>query len=98
MIVGTAVLAAIAVLGYYGYRQRSLVDAPQPPAASSEASDRGGSAGAGVIRRDAAAGDTTPAKADDSAEPASPATSPPEPRLSTQRLRRQSSRARTASP
>ncbi len=77
VIVGIAVFAAIAVLGYYSYRQRSLVDAPQPPAASSEASGRGGSAGAGVIGRDAAAGDTTPAKVDDIAQPASPASSPP---------------------
>jgi len=78
IIVGAAVLAAIALLGYYGYRQTPLVDAPQPPAASGEASGRGGSAGAGVIGRDAAAGDTTPAKADDVAQPASPATAPPE--------------------
>lgn len=78
VIVGTAVLAAIVVLGYYGYLQRSLVDVPQPPAASSEASGGGGSAGAGVIRRDAGASDATPAKADDSAGPVSPATTPPE--------------------
>ena len=80
-IAGTAVLAAIVLLGYYGLRQRSLVEAPQPPAASSEGSDRGGSAGAGVIRQDAAASDATPAKADDSAGPASPATAPAEPPL-----------------
>jgi len=78
VIVGTAVLAAIGVLGYNSYRQRSPVDAPQPAAASSEASGRGSPAGAGVGRRDAAAGDTTPAKADDSARPASPATRLPE--------------------
>ena len=78
VIVGTAVLAAIVLLGYYSYRQRSLDDAPQPPAASSEASGRGGVAGAGVIGRDAAADDTTPAKADDIAQPASLATVPPE--------------------
>jgi len=75
-MVGTAVVAAIAVLGYYGYRQRTLVDAPQPAAANSEASGRGSPAGAGVIRRDAAAGDTTPAKAGDNAF-TSAATSPP---------------------
>jgi hypothetical protein len=34
---GAAVLAAIAVLGYYGYRQSSPVEAPQPAAARSEA-------------------------------------------------------------
>jgi Double zinc ribbon len=77
-IAGTAVLAVVAVLGYYGFRQRPLVEAPQPPAASSEASDRGGSAGAGAIRRDVAASDATPAKADDSAGSANSATAPPE--------------------
>jgi len=80
-IAGTALLGAVAVLGYYVYLQRSLVEVPQPPAASSEASDRGGSAGAGVIRPDAAASDTTPAKAGDSAGSASSATAPPEPPL-----------------
>ncbi len=55
-IVATAVLAAIAVLGYYIYRQDSLVDAPLAPAASSEASGREAPAGAGFIGRDAAAG------------------------------------------
>ena len=34
---GAGVLAAIAVLGYYGYRQSSPVDVPQPPPARSEA-------------------------------------------------------------
>lgn len=77
-IVGTAVFAAIAVLGYYTYSQRSLVDALQPPAASSDASGRGGPAGAGDIRRDATAGETALPKPDDSAGPASPATAPPE--------------------
>jgi ribosomal protein L40E len=76
LMVGTAVVAAIAVLGYYGYRQRSLVEAPHPPATGSEASRPGAISGAGVIRRDAAAGDTKSAKADDSA-PTSPATSSP---------------------
>jgi hypothetical protein len=78
VIVGATVIAAIAVLGYYGYRQRSFVEAPQPPAASSEASGRGAPAGAGVIGPDAAAGDTTPARADDGAGLTSPATSPSE--------------------
>jgi hypothetical protein len=45
VIVGTAVLAAIAVLGYTAYRQRSPVDATQPRDASSEARDRGGPTG-----------------------------------------------------
>ena len=38
---------------------------------------RGGPAGAGAIGRDAEAGDTTPAKADDIAQPASPASLQP---------------------
>src|SRR6266850_17698 len=37
VVVGTAVLAAIAALGYYTYPQLSLVDARQPPAASGAA-------------------------------------------------------------
>jgi hypothetical protein len=77
VIVGTAVLAAVVVLGYFSVRQLPLVDAPEPQPANSEARVRGGLAGAGVIGRDAAAGDTTPAKADDVARPASPASSPP---------------------
>ena len=77
VIVGTAVVAAIAVLGYYTYRQRSLADAPQPPAASSEASGRGAPAGAGFIGRDAAADEPKSAGADDSAGLTGLATSPP---------------------
>ena len=79
VIAGMAVITAIAVLGYYGYRQRSLVDAPQPTAAGSEASGPGATAGAGVIRRGAEAGDTASAKADYSAKPiTNPAISLPE--------------------
>jgi len=37
VLAGAAVLAAIAVLGYYGNRQSSPVDVPLPPPASSEA-------------------------------------------------------------
>jgi len=69
VIVGMAVVAAFAVLGYYGYRQRSLVDSPQSTAAGSKASAPGATAGAGVIRRDAAADDTAPANADFSVKP-----------------------------
>jgi len=36
VIVGTAVLATVAALGYYTYPQFSLVDARQPPAAGGE--------------------------------------------------------------
>ena len=69
VIVGMAVVAAFAVLGYYGYRQRSLLDSPQSTAAGSKASAPDATAGAGVIRRDAAAGDTAPANADFSVKP-----------------------------
>jgi hypothetical protein len=41
VVVGTAVLAAIAALGYYTYPQFSLVDARQPPAAGAENSAAG---------------------------------------------------------
>jgi hypothetical protein len=76
VIVGTAVLAAIAVLGYYTYQQRSLVGTPQPRAASSEASDRVAPAGAGVLDGDAAAGATKSTSAEDDAVLTGPATSP----------------------
>ena len=36
-IVGTAIVAAVAILGYYGYRQVPLADSPPLPAASSVA-------------------------------------------------------------
>ena len=79
VIVGMAVVAAFAVLGYYGYRQRSLLDSPQSTAAGSKASAPDATAGAGVIRRDAAAGDTAPANADFSVKPTTrPAISLPE--------------------
>jgi Double zinc ribbon len=72
-IVGTAVLAAIAVLGYYIHRQLSAADAPQPPAASREASGRGVPA----------AGDTKSANPDSGAALTSPATSPSGTELAT---------------
>jgi hypothetical protein len=37
VMAGVAVLAAVAVLGYYGYRQSSPVEVPQPPPSRSEA-------------------------------------------------------------
>ncbi len=77
VIAGTAVLAAIVVVGYYTYRQRSLADAPQPPAASSEASGRGAPAGAGFISRDTVADEPKSASADNSAGLTGLATSPP---------------------
>jgi len=78
-IVGTAVLAAVAVLGYYTYRQSSFADAPQPRAASSDASGRGAPAGPAFL--DGAAGDsaTKSVAADDGAGVTGPAISPSEP-------------------
>ena len=75
-IVGTAVLAAVAVLGYYAYRQGSYADAPQPPVASSVSSGRVAPADAGFLGGEAAAGDPKSARADDGALPTGPATSP----------------------
>ena len=76
VIVGTAVLAAIAVLGYYTFRQRSYADAPQPPAASSDSSGPGAPATAGFLDGDAAAGATKSTSAEDDAGLTGPATSP----------------------
>ncbi len=78
VIVGTAVLAAVAVLGYHTYRQSSYADAPQPQAASSDSSGRVAPADAGFPDGVAAAGATKSAGADDGAELTSPAISPSE--------------------
>jgi len=78
-IVGTAVLAAVAVLGYYAYRQSSFADALQPPAASSDASGRGAPAGAAFLDGAAADGATKSVGADDGAGVTGPAISPSEP-------------------
>jgi hypothetical protein len=75
VVVGTAVVAAIAVIGYLADRQSSPADAREPAAASSAASSREAPADAGAIGRDAAAGDTESARADDNA----PLTGPPVP-------------------
>ena len=69
-IVGTAVLAVIAVLGYYSYRQHTLVDAAQPSAANSDPRGRGSPVSGGVTHRDIAAVDTTVTKASNTARPA----------------------------
>lgn len=76
VIVATAVLAAVTVLGYYTYRQRSYAEAPQPPAAMSEGGGRDATAGAGFLDGDAAAGDKKSAGADNGAGLTSPAASP----------------------
>jgi Double zinc ribbon len=48
-IVGTMVLAVLAVVGYYAYRQHLAVDRAQVPSASGETARRGGPAGGGSI-------------------------------------------------
>jgi hypothetical protein len=77
-------VAAIGALGYYSYRQASLVDVPRPGAASSEASGRGVPASVGVIGRDEAADaksakadETSPASGNPLAATARAATNPP---------------------
>jgi len=62
VIVGTAVLVAIALLGYYNYRQHFLGDATQLFLAKSEQRGRDGPADTGAIRRDMAALKTIPAQ------------------------------------
>ena len=54
-VAGSAVFAAIGVLGYFGYGQRSFDNSPRPVAAGSEASVPGGTPGTGMVRRDVAA-------------------------------------------
>ena len=84
VMAGAAVLAAVAVLGYYGYRQNSPVDVLQPPPASSEAASSGGPAGTAAVGGEAASGDAAPAKSDDGAQTESPAAPPPEAPLADQ--------------
>src|SRR6266571_7497046 len=77
-LVGTAVLAALSVLGYYTYRQRSFADAPQPPAASSVSSGRSAPADPSFLDGDAGDSATKSVSVDDGAGLAVPATSPSE--------------------
>ena len=76
VIVGTAALAAVAVVGYYTYRQLSYADAPHPPAPSSDSSARRAPAEAVFLDGNAAAGDPKSASADEGAALTVPATSP----------------------
>ena len=76
VIVGTAALAAVAVVGYYTYRQLSYADAPQAPAASSDSSARRAPADAVFLDGNAAAADPKSASADEGAALTVPATSP----------------------
>ena len=55
-MVGLAVLAGVAALGYYGYKQGFLADFYQPSTAGSASQGRAGPGSAGVIRQE-----TTPA-------------------------------------
>ena len=75
VIVGTAVLATVAVVGYYTYRQLSYAEAPQPPA-SSDSSARRAPADAVFLDGNAAAADPKSASADEGAALTVPATSP----------------------
>jgi len=84
VMAGAAVLAAVAVLGYYAYRQSSAVDVPQAPPASSGAGASGSPAGTAAVGGEAASGDVTAAKADEGAQTASPAAPPPETPLADQ--------------
>ena len=78
VLVGTLVLGTMAALGYIGYTQIFRIAPASPPTAGSAASDRSGSVAAGVIGRDLAIGDVTPAKAEVPALPTSPAAAPSE--------------------
>jgi hypothetical protein len=78
VLVGTLVLGTMAALGYIGYTQFFRIAPAPPPTAGSASSDRSGSVAAGVIGREVATGDVTPAKAEVPALPASPAAAPSE--------------------
>jgi hypothetical protein len=58
-LIGLAVMAGVAALGYYGYQHRSMI---LSPSAGSVAQDRAGPGSSGVIRPESTA--TIPAKAD----------------------------------
>jgi hypothetical protein len=49
VIVGTVVLAVLAVAGYYAYRERPVLDVPQVPAASGAVKDGGSPAATGAL-------------------------------------------------
>lgn len=72
LIAGTAVLALIAGLGYYGYRYQSLINAAAPPAAGGGAPAHSSPASAGVIRHDTAVVETAPANAAGATRAAAP--------------------------
>ena len=74
VIVGAAVLAAVAVLGYYTYRQSPYADAHPASAASGDPADR--PAPAAALLDENAAVAPKPAAANGAAVPAVPAASP----------------------
>ena len=79
----TAALAVLAIFGYQVYKMLFYAEfpfekAPLSTAVSGEVKERREAGASGTIGRNAAAGDMAPAKADDSAQPTSPATLPPE--------------------
>ena len=74
-IIGTAIVAAVAILGYYGYRQVSLPDTPQLPAAVSAASGSAARTEGVVESANGAASDASgPASASTEVSSAVPAT------------------------
>lgn len=71
-IAGTAVLALIAGLGYYGYRHQTLINAAAPPAAGGGTPARSSPGSAGVIRHDTAVVETAPVNAAGATRAAAP--------------------------
>jgi double zinc ribbon protein len=76
VIVGTAVLAAVAIVGYYTYRQSSYADAPQPSAASRDPAGRPAPAEPVLLEGKAAADAPKSVTADDGTASLGPTTSP----------------------
>ena len=76
VIVGAGVLAAVAVLGYYTYRQSSYADAHQPAAASRDSAGRPAPAEPVLLHGNAAADAPKSVSADDGTAPLGPTTSP----------------------
>ena len=76
VIVGAGVLAAVAVLGYYTYRQSSFADAHQPAAASRDSAGRLAPAEPVLLDGNAAADAPKSVSADDGTAPLGSTTSP----------------------
>jgi len=76
VIVGAGVLAAVAVLGYYTYRQSSYADAHQPAAASRDSVGRPAPVEPVLLDGNAAADAPKSVSADDGTAPLGPTASP----------------------